>query len=267
MAAPLKNLEINQIILDIAAEMDAFQVNDLKLRQLGRAIEKQWESKSISPAEFHMVKGFLAAAKHDRASAISAVKNALQLAPRDSVIQANALSVFAIFCCVYDAIELMERMLTDHPDDKSSLTHIIVHACDFIQYQLASRALKRYDNLSSQAVSEVGPRRSLLMSAPKMAEEHNFTDSDIADLIQTAVEAVRGEGCEVFRTSRTHIRDGSLIYNLHVDADTMVCAHLNFDIADALVEKFEDTKNGFITISCRPFNDMKTMRPLEKETI
>lgn len=263
MAVALANLEINKIIEDSVTEMHAFQINDLKLRQISRALDKLWDAKLITPAQFHIARGFIAAARHDRVEAVAAVKNALQLAPRDPIAQANALSVFSTFCCVRDAVSLMELMFEQLPDNKSALRDIILHASELMQYQLAARALARYDNISMNTSAEASERRINLISELKMAKEYDFKDEDLAALIETAVDAVRARGREVYRNSRTKLRNNTSILYLHVDADPLACAHLNFDIADALVEKFEDTKADVLTIMCRPLNDIQDMVDLE----
>jgi hypothetical protein len=71
-------------------------------------------------------------------------------------------------------------------------------------------------------------------------------------LLETAVAAVRSRGFAVRNSYLRHYPDDSLRYEFFIDASAETCGELNFEIAERLVEAFDDCHPEFVTFACRP---------------
>jgi hypothetical protein len=74
-----------------------------------------------------------------------------------------------------------------------------------------------------------------------------------AKLIDAASEAVRAQGAVIMRSMLAQA-DDQLRYEFFVDETAPRCAEINFAIAAALCEEFEDPAPEFVTFSCRPLS-------------
>ncbi len=72
-------------------------------------------------------------------------------------------------------------------------------------------------------------------------------------MIEVAAAAVYAQGCSVRQTSLKQL-GGEMRYEFYVDESAKRCGELNFVIAEALCESFEDPAPEFVTFACRPLS-------------
>lgn len=257
MTAPVPARQIESIMSEINSLLtNGAQVDPLKLRRLEVAFEKLWQAKGISPSEYYTTKAFFGIAKRQRKPAMEAAINALQLAPNDPIVQGNILTAFVGMADVSAAIPLMRKMAADHRNDKDFLRLIIVKAADLLQLSMVNELFEIFDNLCINDQHQKFTRRRNWELSLKTMTQCNLSDDALAERIKVAMDAIQAEQFDAFQSSRRHLPDGSIIYSMHVDATADVCAELNFSVADALVENFEDPGGDFIVFNCRPLTDL-----------
>jgi hypothetical protein len=255
MIAPVPKLEINQLINEISAMVSSGNSSDLALRRVEKQTIALFESKAANPAHCHMVLGLVAMMQKDRAKCEKAVKNAIILAPRDSAVLMNGITCLTSMGNTRDAVALIKRMCDQFPDDKEILSYAIIQSHHVLQLSYACTLLCKFDKLAINDPVDLIRVRKPLLRAHETAEAYGMPESELLNRLETAIESVRARGLEVERSSSLTLHDGTFHYQLHIDADSTACAETNFHIADALVEKYEDTGIEFFSVVCRPLAD------------
>jgi hypothetical protein len=150
----------------------------------------------------------------------------------------------------------MDIMIASFPDSKTSLKSAIINSQLTLSHSRSAQLLDLIDKLSVNESPVLGTRARLnIMTSKELADAHGMTDDDLAARLDVAVRAVRGGGREVRRRSVIYLHDGSFISQLYIDADASACAAMNFEIADALVDQFDDPGTEIFSIACRPLAD------------
>lgn len=151
---------------------------------------------------------------------------------------------------------LIERMAAVYPDSKIVLQSAVSNLQTMLQFELATHLLLQYEKLILNETSFLHPRaRASIVGAQAFAADHGLTVEGMSSRLQVAIEVVRSKGFEVLHQSRLSFSDGSFISQLFVNTDAPGCAELNFDIADALVDGFDDPGSSVFSISSRPTTD------------
>lgn len=259
MTNPVPEREINVILTELSALLDRADTDTFQLRRAEASVERLWKQHAVEPAEYYTCKAFIEFGKYRREAALSAADNMLKLAPNDPVVQCNALSVRVAALDVDRALELLQQMVVEIKDDKDTIKTLIIKAADMMQYHLAAELFGVLDKLSVNESPQYLRRPSIDRSYAAM-KRANLSDSDAADRLNAAYQAVRDESYDVWRTSRSVLQDGSVLYFLHVKADPDQCAQLTFSIADRLVEQFDDPGVELVSFSCRPMDDLSELK-------
>lgn len=265
MVAAVPKLEINEIISELGDLMTRFDASEFEIQKIRKRIGVLWQKSALLPHEYHMAMAMSDVLTGKRQNAEAAVRNSLQLAPKDEVVAMNGLSVYARFCCVQEQIDLMHVICDSFPDNKKILRCAIMHAHDVLQFSFAREILAKFDKLAINDSASSYPTKPHFMLTLQAAESFGMSDKDLADRLSTAVAAVRNFGNEVRQTTSLTLDDGSIMLHLHIDADYRQCAEANFAIADALVENFEDTAVELVSIICLPMNVVSEFAPTALE--
>jgi len=263
MTSAAPDLALNSILTEIATLVDATDVDHLKLARLERDLAKIWQASAITAADYHMTRALLSMAKRRTQPALDAAREALRWTSGNAIVENNCLTVMTTVMAIDDAIRLIRLIVARHPDDLDALKGAIIKASDVLQFSLAVELLEKFNKLTTNLDSVSDVRRKHILTCRDAMIRHKLTDEDLAARLKVAVDALRKKNFEAWRSSRLVLDDGCLIYYVHVDADPDRCAELNFDIADALVEEFEDTGADFVSIACRPLADLQSLNVLK----
>lgn len=260
MTSAVPARKIDTIMSELNRLLEKCEVDAFQLRRVEGETERLWEAKAISPSEYYVAKAFFAIGRQQRENALYAAKNALRLAPNDPIVQLNVLTVFVGILDIEASLPLMRSMAANQRDNKEIVKSLIIKAADLMQLQLANELFEVFDALSVNDPPAVFFRRGSCEQSLDAMSKYQLTDDDLAERIKAAAGALRSASLDVFRNSRRTLSDGSVIYCMHVNADVDKCAEMNFRIADALVEKFDDPCGEFISFFCRPLSDLEEMQ-------
>jgi hypothetical protein len=260
VAAALPAKKFDEIMLEVSTIFEQPEVNAFQLRRLEVAISDLWKANAISPVQFYTAQSFFAAGKNQRDGAIAAAKNLIALASGNLSAQINALGIFTGVIDVEQAVPLMKSLAKNHPDNKRLINILIDKSSDLMQNNFASELFVRLDNLSADSAPINSNRRDNCIRSMKIMEQFGVTDDDLAAILQVAANEVWRKGYFIVRSSRRTLQDGSLLYYMHINATTEMCASLSFDIAESIVSGFENPCAEVTSISCRPVSDLYEIR-------
>lgn len=192
----------------------------------------------------------------DRQKTEACIEEVCAEQPLEAGILQNAVAVLVNFGSHSQALELINLMDANFPDSKSSLESAMINTQIALLPSLSVAFLERLDKLTVNEAPVFGPRHRMnLMTSLHLAKAHGMTDDDLSARLDAAVRAIRDGGKEVRRENMIFLHDGSFISQLYIDADAAACATMNFEIADALVEQFDDPGAEVFSIACRPLAD------------
>lgn len=267
MSTAVQAKQIDEIMSDLTRLLHKPDYDVLQLRRLEIAVQRLWESSAISAVEYHAMKAFFAIAKQQRQNALDAAINVVQLAPNDPVAGLNALTIFVGIVEIDRSIPLVKSLAMTQRDDKQLLKSLIIKGTDLMQFNFVKGLFERFDALSINDVPVKSFRRNAAECTLEAMNRYGLTDEDMAARLKVAAEALQQKGFDVFRGTRRTLSDGSIVHYMHVNADADTCAELNFDIADALVNQFEDPCGELVSFACRPVADISAMTLIEADQL
>ncbi|MGF6116709.1 hypothetical protein ABIE30_000623 [Janthinobacterium lividum] len=258
MVAGVPKLKSQEIHEELVLLLNEIQVNEFKLKSYERDIEQLFKIKAIDPAQYQMLFAILKYNDKKRIPAIDHARSAIALAPRSYPVLATCIAVFCGFGCVLDVISLIHRLLEISPDSKKNLRNLIGCAQDTMQLKLANSLQERYEKLAinDDIDNTNSPVDKWLSLSLAYSRNTNIADDFYAERLIAAVGAIRNSNFEVLRTTSLILEDGTVSLHYHIDASPKECSQVNFAIADALVEKFDDTGIEHFSIVSRPLTDL-----------
>ena len=181
--------------------------------------------------------------------------NAMKTGSAEEHIVSNAM----VLLCNAGELNLAHDTAKDAAGRFAGNPLILRQAANVLLDTLDFRAsAERFENLL-QMVGDEGQRQSFsekrdqMLSLARHAEELGFSAGSLRDRAQCAVDALRAQNFKTFWVNLRGTKANSVALEFHVDADVETCAELNFVVADALVNQFEDTAMSLITMSVRSF--------------
>lgn len=222
------------------------QINDLAAKRHEREARVLLERGGMPPAFAWLAIGAALFLQGRHAESVEALCNAVQLAPDEEPVLGNACSIFSIVGEAQRSVDMARRLL--------GLVNSKVGKTG------ALRALEK--SLHFEEVLEMGEKfgvgfserfTSAARRVLEIADEHGATPEMRVKLIDAAAEAVRSQGCIVRQTTLMQA-DDQLRYEFFIDETARRCAEVNFAIAEALCEQFDDPAPEFVTFSCRPLS-------------
>lgn len=249
-------LEINELHAEVAALINHQVVDAGRLRQIEVRIDRLLRTTSSPRLTCFGALFLISYGLGDRAKTENLIEQALDEPLLELGLLQNAIRVLTNFGSHDRARELIEVMVEAFPDSKRALDAAMIGSQIM---QCPSKSIVFLDRLDKLTVNEAQPlhprHRANLQLSLDLANQHGFDDGDLSSRLDAAVRAIRTVGQEVLRQNIVYLHDGSFVSQLYVDADAATCASINFDIADALVEKFDDPGSGVFSIACRPIAD------------
>lgn len=247
--------KIQDFLEKLSVMIKSASADEFTLLRIERETRDLLNKKIGDPAELYMVLSIVAYLKRDRKLAIDTMSNALALAPNNISILSSASVVYGAMGEVKLANSVLRKISALTPDDKSYVLENFGRAFSLCQIELAINLLEQFDKLTVNDPPKYIILRTPLLAMTQSFKEVGLSEGEYLDRQETAVEAVRENGYEVCHTSCVTGDDqGSFIITFHIDADEDVCAQVNFSIAEALIEKHENTGMDLVTINTRPLS-------------
>ncbi|PFH28553.1 tetratricopeptide repeat protein [Burkholderia sp. JKS000303] len=223
------------------------QSNDLLAKRYERQARVALEGGVGNPAFAWLSLGAVAVMQGNHAECDRCVRAAVNLSPRDQVVLANGMALFSAAGEFRRARELslaLEQVVL--PTDFTAIGGLVNLHRTVLDFEGALDVIGRFKIRDSDPV--VQSMKRLLASA----EAHGLTQQMRESLIETAVGTVRAHGGVIRQTMVEDFGDAGLRLELYVSESAERCGELNWAIADALCEQFDDPAPGLVTIACRP---------------
>jgi len=257
MTAQAQPTEISSLNVELTQMLDASIYDEARVRQI-EVRASYLLSKGLADSGSCYMAQFLAAhITHNEAAAVQAISRAVANPVCSATIIQNAVVVLSCIGRYDDAVPLIERMVAEHPDSKRILFSAIIHLQLGGLIARAAELIEPYERLRINDPPGRWPAlKDAILSSNKLLSESGFSDAMVGERLASAVDFLRTHGTPVLRMSRFTLDSGEFISQLYIKADPEQCAHLNFDIADMLVDKFEDPGSAVFSIVCRPHADI-----------
>lgn len=252
MIAAVPKLKIHEIFEAVSVMAQELNANDFALRLRESELAKLMASKAVEPAYYHLVKAMIHSIRGETSDAISSAKSAMALAPSDDLVVANAIHLLSDAGEIMLAIEILTDTAHRFEGNITTLRNAASLAYGLLQFSLLTSLMGKISLISANHAPEASARFRYHRLAESRARELQLSDRDYADRLQTATAAIREAGFQVRRISTLTGDDGCMFVHLHVDGSYSQTAALDFVIADALVEKYDDTGDQMVTFQCLP---------------
>ncbi|HEV3432269.1 MAG TPA: hypothetical protein VG320_30690 [Paraburkholderia sp.] len=225
------------------------QNNALAVKRYEREARTLLARDGMAPAFAWLAIGAATFLQGKHSESVEALSNAVKLAPQDEPVLGNACSIFSIAGETELAVDAAHRLLgiVVTRDGKLGALRALEKALRF------EEVLEMGEKVNLQFSDAYRESAASLLS---IANAHGATPDLRAKLIDAAAEAVRSRGCIVRQSTLVQV-DDQLRYELFIDETARRCAEMNFAIAQALYEKFDDPVPEFVTFSCRPLSSFQ----------
>ena len=181
--------------------------------------------------------------------------NAKRTGGGEEHIASNALVLLlntGEFLLAHEAAQEAGRRFVGNPTILRQASIVLQDTLDFrASADCIEKLLKMTTNDVEQAAITV--HLDLMQGLAERADELGYSAHSLIERAVCAVEALRSQKHKIFWVQLRGTKVNSVALEFHVDANAETCAELNFVIADALIENFDDTAMDLITMSTRSF--------------
>jgi len=251
--------EVGDILIRKVADVDIG-----RLRQIEVRVTRLRDINATDPGYAEMVLFLCAAAEGNRSKLERAAREAVRLSNGNREIAANAAVALCSIGNIDESTKLTQQIFEKFPDDKIVLETAISNFQLALHFREALSAWDAYERLAvNHRPKNLDRLRKIIVDSAEVIKLHGFTDSDLQHRLKVGIASLRKQGFEVRRQSRLTFDDGTFISQLFINATPKVCAEMNFEIAYALLDAFEDPAASVFSIVCRPFSDAAGMQTLE----
>lgn len=255
--------EIFQIVSDLTQIADDANFEEFPLQQSEVRIRRLLTTTDVEPAMCYVGLGLVGMLRGDVELTLSAANNAIALSPRNPVVVSMAITTLGNIGNLRDALVIISKFADKFLDDKDFLYCAVIHAMQSLNFSMANDLLSRFELL---AVNDIHDKlkitRVSLVRTLNALMAQKFTEDELLERGETAIDTLRRRGFIVRTTSILTLHDGSFLYQLYVEGDRAQCASMNFSIAESLIEKFDNTASELMSIICRPIGDIEHGRKL-----
>ncbi|WP_157977899.1 hypothetical protein [Paraburkholderia kururiensis] len=228
-------------IIDLAIRRDG---NLLTLKRIEREMQTLLGKHVGEPEIYWLVLAFTAFLQSDNEECIRRLQAALKLAPHDVTILGNAGSILANIGEPRRAADIGGR-LAEVANDVNQFRSGAQLLGMALRFEEAAEIMEKH-GLSQDSIA-LSTRRLV-----EVAHSRRVPAETRLRLLESAIAVVRARGFPIRQAALRHYPDDSLRYELFIDADAETCGEINFEIAEALVEQFEDCYPELVTFACRP---------------
>lgn len=257
MLKPQPEQKIFGIIDSLADMSKSWRSNNFQLLKYKQEIGKLLSNEQNDPALCHMGLGLVYYHLSNREESERHLKNAVQLSPGEPIILQNYAVICSSFGNLREANSAVYELASKFPGVKSVIRCAIIQSFNALQINKCISYIDAYRKL---VVNEVENLPDALIESVELLEQlisdNNVSADHLLDLLETAVQSVRNSGREILFTNSMQLRNGTTMYYLYLDADMDTCTQADWLIADALVDRFDDTGMEYLSIMCRPLKHL-----------
>lgn len=256
MTSDPQKQEITQIINQLASLKYNWGSNDFLLLKLKKEINSILDKNTNDPAFCHMALAIVNHHLGKNIEAIQCAKNSLLLSPNNQMTLQN----YIIFCSsggeIRESKKSVDELMRKFPNIKSALACAIIQSACTLQVASYFKYQDLYSKLmvNEEMISYPGLFESMTI-LQKTFEDRNISQDHVLDLIDTASKAVASSGVAILNTNTMTLLNGTAIYYFYIDAEMKVCSEMDWVIAEALVDTFDDSGMDYLSIACRPIKD------------
>ncbi|WLE60221.1 hypothetical protein GIY62_06055 [Burkholderia plantarii] len=198
--------------------------------------------------------GLAALGLGDHAEAARLTRNAAYIAKADDFVALNAvcaISNMGFFDESHALALQIEGRFAGNPSVLARVNSVFEDTLDFAAaaQSVAMRIRAGDDSVPRQALEQ---RQAFMEDLAGRAKQLEYSAEDLRALATHAVQCIQNKGRKVFWTQLRGNRVSSVSLELYIDATPSACAEMNFDVAEALYDKFGNrTGADLLPISIR----------------
>lgn len=221
----------------------------LVVKRIERDAKAMLDRGAEQPEISWLILGFTAFFQGKPADCVRYMEAASKITPYDLTILGNGGSILAATGEPRRALDYALRHAEIAKGDERQLLYACGTVGKALFFEEAARIMRTYSGtLDGKAYAA---HMQVLADA---ANARGLSPELRLSLVEAAIQAVRSQGCVIRHVSLTEYPDNALRYVFYVDETSSQCGNVNFAIAEALAEQFEDAHPEFITFACRPLS-------------
>ena len=224
------------------------QGDPLAIKRIEREAQRLLDKRAARADLSWLILAFTAFLQGKASECVRCIDAAAKLAPFDLGVVGNAGSILAGVGEPRRALEFgrLQAGISAGDDKQLSFSCLVLRKA--LYFEEAVEAMRTYRGADVELYRDSAQRLVDLAVARDLSPELRLS------LLETAIEAVRSQGCSIRQTGLRQYSDDALRYIFFIDESATKCGSVNFAIAEALTEKFEDTHAEFVTFACRPLS-------------
>lgn len=190
---------------------------------------------------------------HKEASRLAT--NALKIAAFEEHVTANAMVLRANMGELDAARETALEGLNRFSSVATVLRQVVNVLADTLDFGASVAAIDLWLRLAPEQELRASllSQQALYRQLAQIAEGMSLGPDDLRARAQCAADELKRLGHNIYWLDLHGTGVESVSLDFHVDASPEECAELNFSIADALIERFDDTAMGVVSMSVRSF--------------
>lgn len=225
----------------------AGKADPLVVKRIEREAWALLDKGASQPEISWLILGFTAFFQGKAADCVRYIEAAAKITPYDLTVLGNAGSVLAAAGEPRRAATYARRQAGMSEGDGAQLLYSGFTLRKALFFEEAAQIMRTH---SGSADSE--NFRAANQRLADAANTRGISPDLRLSLLETAIEAVRAQGSAIKHVGISQYPDDTLRYVFYIDQTASQCASVNFLIAEALIEKFEDAHPEFVTFACRP---------------
>lgn len=222
------------------------QSNDLLVKRHEREVRTLLNKGVGDAAIWWIALMAVAAVQGKHSECVRCADAAFKLAPSDVAVVGNAASILAGIGEIRAAVKYAKLLAEIGHRVPRNIGSAVAVCRRALCFEDAIEIMNKYGSEDDPTATET-TRRLLELAVSK-----NVSLDKRLDLFETAVQAVRSQGCAIRQSTLEHYGDDHLRCEFYIDETPVRCGSLNRAIADALCERFDDPSPDFVTFACRP---------------
>lgn len=192
----------------------------------------------------------------DHAEAFRLIANAQKIAPGVDYVVGNAIVAFVNMGYFEDALKLANTAVVRFEGDQLVLRAATLALESTLHFEEASQSIDNLLKFAPDANMQASlvARQALLAQLAARGKHDGFDGDSLMARAQCAVECLKRSGKQIFSIDLRGVHVNSVALELSIDASPQECAELNYVVAEALFDNFEDaTAVDLVTFSVRSF--------------
>ena len=181
--------------------------------------------------------------------------NAILLRPNDQILLQNYVNIAFSSGRIKDANKVTVELVNKFPGSKTCLKCATLQSVCTLQVSDYFKYVEQYLKLMVNEETNISSALNASMLLLKRTmEDRSIPQQHLIELLETAAKAVLDKGVEILNSTGLILTDGTGIHYFYLNKTMEECSKLDWVIADALVENFDDSGMDYLSIACRPID-------------